>query len=208
MSAFMDLITRGGFLMIPIGICSIVALWVFLERFFNFRRAQIDVAEFTAGIRNLVRNNRITESITLCAETPGPVAAILHSALLSNGKSRENIEEAIERTARFELPRLEHNLAVLSTIARIAPLLGLLGTVTGMIQTFYIIQTQAPFIQPSALAKGIWDSLLTTACGLIIAIPCYIAYDYLTSRVRSFAIDMDRSAADITDILTVTDRHE
>ena len=208
MSALWDLVNRGGFLMIPIGICSIVALWVFLERFFNFRRAAIDVGEFTAGIRNLVRSNRITESITLCAETPGPIAAILHSALISNGKSREKIGEAIERTARFELPRLEHNLAVLSTIARVAPLLGLLGTVTGMIQTFYVIQTQAPFIQPAALAKGIWESLLTTACGLIVAIPCYVAYDYLTSRVRAFAIEMDRCAADITDILSETGSHE
>jgi len=208
MAAIWDLINRGGFLMIPIGICSLVALWVFFERFFNFWRASIDVAEFTSGIRNLVRSNRITESITLCAETPGPVAAVLHTALISYGQSREKLEEAIERTARYELPRLEHNLAVLSTLARVAPLLGLLGTVTGMIQTFYVIQTQAPFIQPAALARGIWESLLTTACGLIVAIPCHVAYDYLTSRVRSYAIEMDRSASDIIEVLSELGSHE
>lgn len=194
--------------MYPIGICSLVAMWVFIERFWSFRRASVNAAEFTAGIRNLVQNKRITEAITLCTETPGPVAAVLRTALLSHGLSKEEIEEAIERAARYELPRLEHNLAVIATLARVAPLLGLLGTVTGMIQTFYIIQTQAPFIQPSQLAKGIWESLLTTAFGLVVAIPCHVAYDYLTSKVSAFASDMDRSAADIVQILTDTEINE
>ena len=208
MTAFWALIQRGGYVMYPIGICSLVAMWVFIERFWSFRRASVNAAEFTAGIRNLVQNKRITEAITLCTETPGPVAAVLRTALLSHGLSKEEIEEAIERAARYELPRLEHNLAVIATLARVAPLLGLLGTVTGMIQTFYIIQTQAPFIQPAQLAKGIWESLLTTAFGLVVAIPCHVAYDYLTSRVSSFASDMDRSAADIVQILTDTEINE
>lgn len=194
--------------MYPISICSIVALWVFLERFWQFRRASIDAAEFTAGIRNLIRNNRITESITLCAETPGPVAAVVHTALLSHGESREKIEYAIERTARYELPRLEHHLAVLATLARITPLLGLLGTITGMIGTFQVIQMQAPFIQPAELARGIWESLLTTGFGLAVAIPCHLGNDYLVSRVNAFASDMDRCAADIVDVLTERQAHE
>ncbi len=194
--------------MYPIGICSFVALWVFIERFWHFRRASINAAEFTAGIRNLIRNKRITESITLCTETPGPVAAVLRTALLSHGLTRTKIEEAIERAARYELPRLEHNLAVLATLARVTPLLGLLGTITGMIQTFYVIQTQAPFIQPAQLARGIWESLLTTAFGLVVAIPCHIAFDYLSSRVRAFASDMDRSAADIVEVLTEMETNE
>jgi len=206
MSVFHELIQRGGFLMYPLGICSIVALWVFIERFWHFRRASIDAAEFSSGIRNMVRNNRITESITLCEETPGPVSAVLHTALLCHSMSKEKIEEAIERTARYELPRMEHNLAVLSTLARITPLLGLLGTITGMISTFVVIQKQAPFIQPPMLAKGIWESLLTTAFGLAIAIPCHIAYDYLSSRIRATASDMDRSAADVVEILTETEQ--
>ena len=208
MTAFWALIQRGGYVMYPIGICSLVAMWVFIERFWSFRRASVNAAEFTAGIRNLVQNKRITEAITLCTETPGPVAAVLRTALLSHGLPKEEIEEAIERAARYELPRLEHNLAVIATLARVAPLLGLLGTVTGMIQTFYIIQTNAPFIQPSLLAKGIWESLLTTAFGLVVAIPCHVAYDYLTSKVGAFAADMDRSAADITEVLTDTDINE
>ena len=208
MTAFWALIQRGGYVMYPIGICSLVAMWVFIERFWSFRRASVNAAEFTAGIRNLVQNKRITEAITLCTETPGPVAAVLRTALLSHGLSKEEIEEAIERAARYELPRLEHNLAVIATLARVAPLLGLLGTVTGMIQTFYVIQTQAPFIQPAQLAKGIWESLLTTAFGLVVAIPCHVAYDYLTSKVSAFASDMDRSAADIIQVLTDTEINE
>ncbi len=208
MTAFWALVQRGGYVMYPIGICSFVALWVFIERFWHFRRASINAAEFTAGIRNLIRNKRITESITLCTETPGPVAAVLRTALLSHGLARTKIEEAIERAARYELPRLEHNLAVLATLARVTPLLGLLGTITGMIQTFYVIQTQAPFIQPAQLARGIWESLLTTAFGLVVAIPCHIAFDYLSSRVRAFAYDMDRSAADIVEVLTEMETNE
>jgi len=208
MTAFWALIQRGGYVMYPIGICSLVAMWVFIERFWSFRRASVNAAEFTAGIRNLVQNKRITEAITLCTETPGPVAAVLRTALLSHGFSKEEIEEAIERAARYELPRLEHNLAVIATLARVAPLLGLLGTVTGMIQTFYVIQTQAPFIQSTQLAKGIWESLLTTAFGLVVAIPCHVAYDYLTSKVSAFASDMDRSAADIIQVLTDTEINE
>jgi biopolymer transport protein ExbB len=201
MMALKELLARGGYVMYPIGICSIVALWAFIERFWQFRRASIDAGEFTAGIRNLIRNKRITESVTLCKETPGPVAAVLHSALLCHGQARAAILDAIQRTAQFELPRLEHNLPVLATIARVAPLLGLLGTVTGLIAAFQVIEKQAPFIQLASVAKGIWEALITTAFGLVVAIPCQIAYDYLTSRVRSFAADMDRSAADVLDLV-------
>jgi len=207
MMALKELLARGGYLMYPIGICSVVALWAFIERFWQFRRASIDAGEFTAGIRNLIRNKRITESITLCKETPGPVAAVLHSALLCHGQARAAILEAIQRTAQFELPRLEHNLPALATVARVAPLLGLLGTVTGLISAFQVIEKQAPFIQSASVAKGIWEALITTAFGLVVAIPCQIAYDYLTSRVRSFAADMDRSAADIVD-LVAEETHE
>ncbi|MCX7004203.1 MAG: MotA/TolQ/ExbB proton channel family protein [bacterium] len=207
MMALKELLARGGYLMYPIGICSVVALWAFIERFWQFRRASIDAGEFTAGIRNLIRNKRITESITLCKETPGPVAAVLHSALLCHGQARAAILEAIQRTAQFELPRLEHNLPALATVARVAPLLGLLGTVTGLISAFQVIEKQAPFIQSASVAKGIWEALITTAFGLVVAIPCQIAYDYLTSRVRSFAADMDRSAADIID-LVAEETHE
>jgi biopolymer transport protein ExbB len=208
MMAFKDLLARGGYLMYPIGICSLVAMWAFIERFWQFRRASIDAGEFTAGIRNLIRNKRITESITLCKETPGPVAAVLHSALLCNGQPREKILQAVQRTAQFELPRLEHNLSVLATMARVTPLLGLLGTVVGMIQSFLIIERQAPFIQPAGVAQGIWEALLTTAFGLVVAIPCQIAFDYLCARVRAFAADMDRSAADIVDLLAGAEWHE
>jgi biopolymer transport protein ExbB len=200
MTALKELFVRGGYLMYPIAVCSVVGLWVFIERFWQFRRASIDAAEFTAGIRNLIRNKRVTESITLCSETPGPVAAVLHAALLCYGKSRTAIEEAVDRAARYEMPRLEHNLPLLVTLARVAPLLGLLGTVIGMISTFKVIELQAPFVQPGHFA-GIWQALITTAFGLVVAIPCHVAFDYLAARVRGFAQDMERSAADLFDII-------
>jgi len=208
MMALKELFARGGYLMYPIAVCSVVGLWVFIERFWQFRRASIDAAEFTAGIRNLIRNKRVTESVTLCRDTPGPVAAVLHAALLCYGKSRAVIGEAVERTARYELPRLEHNLPVLATLARIAPLLGLLGTVSGMIHTFMAIEKQAPFVQPAQIAGGIWEALVTTAFGLVVAIPCHVACDYLLARVRAFAQDMERSAADIIDVIAESSMEE
>ncbi len=201
MIALKELFARGGYLMYPIAVCSVVGLWVFIERFWQFRRASIDAAEFTAGIRNLIRNKRVTESITLCSETPGPVAAVLHAALLCYGKSRMAIEEAVDRAARYEIPRLEHNLPMLATLARVTPLLGFLGTVAGMISTFKVIELEVPFVQPVHLAAGIWQALITTAFGLVVAIPCHVAFDYLASRVRAFAQDMERSAGDLLDII-------
>lgn len=201
MTLFLNFWEKGGFFVYPLLFCALVSIWIFIQRYFNFWRATIDVHEFTSGIRNLVRSNRIAEAVALCASTPGPVAAILHSALLCYGQPRAQLLEALDRTAQLEINRLDHNLSVLASLARVTPIIGLLGTIAGVMNLFYVVQIESPFVQQASLAQGLWQALITSALGLLIAIPDHFAYDYLTSRVRHFVDDMSLAASEITELL-------
>lgn len=199
-----DLIQKGGPLMYLIILCSIVALAVILERLYHFQRARIDSNKFMEGVSNILKRNRIMEAIDLCEKTPGPIAHIIKAGILKHDRSRHEIEEAIEDAGIYEVPRLEKNLGALATIAHISPLLGLLGTVTGMVRAFQVIQEKASFlhpINPADLAGGIWEALITTAAGLIVAIPTFVAYNYLVSRVKGFILEMESTTTNLINIL-------
>jgi biopolymer transport protein ExbB len=193
---------KGGPLMILIGLCSVLAIAVFLERLFHFRRAQIDTEKFMNGIRNLLKKKSYIEAISICEETPGPVAAVLKAGIYKHDRGKEHAKEAMENTSHYEIPRLEKNLIVLSTIAQIAPLIGLLGTVTGMIKAFMTIQAKAGFVNPGDLAQGIWEALIVTAGGLVVAIPAFVAYNYLAQRVTNFVVDMEKSSTELVEMLS------
>lgn len=200
-----DVIQKGGPLMYIILICSIFALAVALERLYHLRRARIDTRDFMFKIATALKRNKIMEAIDMCNNTPGPIAHILKAGILKHDRPRSEIREAIEETGLHEVPRLEKNLAVLATIAHITPLLGLLGTVTGMVRAFQVIQEKATSlypVNPGDLAGGIWEALLTTVAGLSVAIPTYVAYNYLVSRVDGLVLDMEKSASDLLNILT------
>ncbi|MCK5161394.1 MAG: MotA/TolQ/ExbB proton channel family protein [Candidatus Aureabacteria bacterium] len=200
----LEIVVKGGPLMYLIGFCSVLALTIFIERLFHFHRAQIDTEKFMAGIRNIIKKGKITEAISICDETPGPVAHIVKAGLLKHDDQKEEIKESIEDAGLHEVPRFEKNLVVLATIAHVTPLLGLLGTVTGMIKAFMRIQdisARAGIVNPADLAGGIWEALVTTAAGLTVAIPAYVAYNYLVSRVDSLVLDMEKSATELVNIL-------
>lgn len=197
--------------MYPIILCSIIALAVIIERLYHLYRAQIDIAKFMESISNMLKRNRIMDAIDLCEKTPGPIAHISKAGILNHDRSRQEIKEAIEDVEIYELPRLEKNLGALSTIAHIAPLLGLLGTVTGMVRAFQVIQEKAGVSQPVSpgdLAGGIWEALLTTVAGLIVAIPTLVAYNYLLSRVKGFVIAMETSGTELVNLLTQKKNNE
>lgn len=197
--------------MYPIILCSIVALAVIIERLYHLYHAQIDIAKFMESISNMLKRNRIMDAIELCEKTPGPIAHISKAGILNHDRSRQEIKEAIEDVEIYELPRLEKNLGALSTIAHIAPLLGLLGTVTGMVRAFQVIQEKAGVSQPVSpgdLAGGIWEALLTTVAGLIVAIPTLVAYNYLLSRVKGFVIAMETSGTELVNLLTQKKNNE
>lgn len=195
---------KGGPIMWPILLCSVVAFAIVVERVYYLRRVYVDACKFTAEIGRSVKRNRIMDAIEQCEKTPGPVAEILKQGLLKHDRPRAEIREAVEDTALHEVPLLERNLPLLATVAHIAPLLGLLGTVTGMVEAFRVIQeksTAVSPVNPGDLAGGIWEALLTTVFGLCVAIPTYVAYNYLTSRVDRFVLDMEKSATELLNTL-------
>lgn len=193
---------QGGPLMYLILAGSVIGLGVFLERLYHLHRARIDTERFMASIRSLVRKGKITEAGELCRQTPGPVAHIVGSGLARYSRSRSEIREAIEDAGVHEVPRLEKNLVVLATLAHVSPLLGLLGTVFGMIRAFMTIEEMQGLVNPSDLAGGIWEALLTTAFGLLVAIGAYVAYNFLVARVGKMVLEMETSATEVVNLLT------
>jgi biopolymer transport protein ExbB len=146
------------------------------------------------------------DAIDKCNAMPGPIAQILKAGILKHDRPRAEIKEAIEDAGLHEVPRLEKNLGVLATIAHISPLLGLLGTVTGMVRSFQVIEQKAVAfmpVNPGDLAGGIWESLITTVAGLAVAIPTYVAYNFLVSKVDGFVLEMEKSATDLVNILGI-----
>lgn len=195
----MDIIFRGGLVMWVITGAAFLASVIFLERLFHLHRAQINSADFLEGIYNVLRRRNVVEAVSICEETPGPVAHIMRAAILQGDEDREQIQQAIEAAGLAELPRLEKNLGLLATIAQVTPLLGLLGTVLGMMESFGAMQDKAPLVYAGDLAGGMWQALLTTAAGLAVAIPVYAGYNLLVERVRRIVLDMERSSVQILD---------
>ncbi len=200
-----DLIQKGGPVMYLIMILSVISLGIIIERMYNLNRARIDSQKFMDDIIASLKRNKVIESIEMCNKTPGPIAHIIKAGILKHDRSKPEIKEAIDEAAQLEIPRMEKHLPVLATIAHIAPLLGLLGTVSGMIKAFQVIQNKAATmtpVNPGDLAAGIWESLLATLAGLLVAIPTYVAYNYLVNQVDSLAYDMERSATDLVNLLS------
>ncbi len=197
-----EIMEQGGILMWPIFACSIVGLAITIERFFVLRRATIDTREFMDTMRQVLRQNRIQEAIEICDETNAPVARIMKAGILKHNRSKEEIREAIEDAGHLEIPRLERHLSALATCGNISPLLGLLGTVAGMIKAFAQIQNLRGQVNPSDLAEGIGNALMTTAAGLTVAIPVYVVYNYFVTRVDNMVVEMEISSSELVDLLT------
>jgi len=199
------MLQKGGPMMYLIILSSVLAFGVVIERVYNLNRARIDANKFMDDIINVLKRNKIIEAIEKCNATAGPIAHIIKAGILKHDRPKAEIKEAVDEAAQLEIPRLEKHLPVLATIAHIAPLLGLLGTVTGMIKSFQVIQYKASSaipVNPGDLAGGIWEALLATLAGLAVAIPTYVAYNYLVSQVDSLVYDMERSAMDLVNLLS------
>jgi biopolymer transport protein ExbB len=195
-------IANGGPVLWLILFASAVAVIVFIERFLHCHRAQINSTEFLNGVRNVLKRDNIVEALSICDATPGPVARLVKTAILNRDHGRERVREALEEAGLAEVPRLEEKLNLLATIAQLAPLLGLLGTVLGFIKTFMDMQKDGLHAHFSMLSDGIWKALICAAAGLAVAIPAHAAYNYLVSRVNSIVLDMERAATEIVNIVT------
>ncbi len=194
---FIDIIKDGGPVMWLIAFCSFIALIVILERWFNFHRLQVNVGELLNGLINVLKRGNLLEAISLCEETPGPVSHVLRSVILRYAQNDTDLKQAARNASLDEIPRMERRMNVLATIAYIAPLLGLLGTVLGMIDAFQVIQARGAFVNAVGLSEAIWQALLTTAAGLCVAIPCNIAYNYLVTRIQTVVLEIDKASSEI-----------
>src|SRR5438128_8238105 len=167
------LLANGGLMLWLILLISALAVAVFIERFLHCHRAQINSIEFLNGVRNVLKRNNVVEAISICDATPGPVARLVKIAILNRDHGRERVREALEEAGLAEVPRLEEKLNLLATIAQLAPLLGLLGTVLGFIQTFMRMESKGLHAHIDQLSNGIWKALICAAAGLAVAIPAH-----------------------------------
>lgn len=190
---FWNIIVDAGIIMWVILFCSLLAVFIFIGKWFQFHRAQINVRELLNGLVNVLQRDGMIEALTLCDNTPGPVPRILTAAIQAY-QNEDDIRTAIDDAVLVELPRLESHLNVLGTIAKVAPLLGLLGTVFGMQETFAAMRNSMAL---NDLSGGISAALITTGAGLVLAIPCLIAYNYLIARVETFCIEMEKASSEI-----------
>jgi len=198
----LELLKNGGPVMWVLLLTSSIALVVFIQRLLHYHREQINSTEFLIGVRNVLKRDNVVEAISICDATPGPVARMVKIAILSRDRGRDGIREALEEAGLMEVPRLEERLNVLATVAQIAPLLGLFGTCLGFIKLFGELEKAGQFAALETLAGGIWQALLCTATGLAVAIFAYAAYTYLVGRVNSIVLDMEKSSAEIQNLVS------
>jgi len=198
-----EFILKGGMMMYPIILCSIVAIAIILNRAYHFFRIRIDVSQFLSQIEQALQSNKIDIALKHAKNTRGPLSTIVEAGISNSQKDIAKWEKAISRVGTKELLKLEKNLRSLGIIAHISPLLGLLGTVTGMIKAFMKIQELGGKVDASVLAGGIWEALLTTAAGLFVAIPTMVAYHYFEGKVDNYATLMKESATLVSEWLEI-----
>ncbi|MBW2062875.1 MAG: MotA/TolQ/ExbB proton channel family protein [Deltaproteobacteria bacterium] len=201
MSFFLpDLIIRGGWLMYPISLCSILALAVFLERLFKLRRVRILPRDLMQDMNDLIIRYKYPDAISLCQGHPSPMARIYQAGLRSSGQPRQIIKEVVQEVGRREAAELEKYISILATIASITPLLGLLGTVSGMIKTFNIIAYYGVG-NPGTMAGGISEALITTAAGLTVAIPTLVGYRFVSSKADNLILNLEEQSIKLVESL-------
>jgi len=199
------LLTNGGPVIWLIMLAAAIALATFIERVLYCHRSQINSAEFLNGVRTVLKRDNVVEAISICDATPGPVARIVKTAILNRDRGRERVREAVEEAGLTEVPLLEEKLNLLATIAQIAPLLGLLGTILGFMDVFQTLQGDGLYAHLTgehSLGGGIKQALICAAAGIAVAIPVHAGYNYLVSRINKIVLDMERTAAEIVNTLT------
>lgn len=196
-----SIMVKGGVLMWPILFCSIISLAIILERLYHFHRIRINIPEFFSSIRGLLQKKKVEEALDLCRKTPAPIGRILACGIQNHREDAVVQEKAISRVGSWEVRGLEKHIRGLATIGNITPLLGFLGTVTGMIKAFIKIQELGGRVDASVLAGGIWEALLTTVAGLIVAIPTLVAYHYFESKIDNMSCWMKEVASELLEFL-------
>lgn len=196
-----ELISKGGPLVWLLIGCLCFAVAVFLERLAYYHRASMNVGEFLAGLSSLVRRKNYAEALQECVATRVPAGRVIHAALLRHHLPREQIKEVVQEAGQMEVTRLERFLSILNAIAHVAPLIGLLGTMIGLLDSFTNLSSSNGVMTPSEVAKGVYQSLVTSALGLVVAIPAYLFYAFLSAKSRTIMHDLERAGIEIVNII-------
>src|ERR1700722_10324206 len=194
--------TEGNAILIIIAGCSLVAMTIFFERLLQLRKSEINTNKFIVHLRQVILNQNIIEGVRLCEETGGAIANIVKAGLMKHERGRNQIESSMEIAGLSEIARLEKNAKILSIIAHITPLIGLLGTVLGFIQAFSEMRMSGLVdISATRIGEAMEYALVTTAAGLVVAIPTLVAYNYLVSRVKGLVLEMHITSSEVVDLL-------
>lgn len=197
----LELLLKGGYMMIPIFLLWIVAIYIFIQRLLVIKKSSQTPENFKDQIREKVSKGDIEGARVLCAQTNTPVARMIEKGVERIGSPLKNIEVSIENIGKIEVYRLEKNLGMLATISGAAPMIGFLGTVTGMIQAFISIAQEEGAVSPKLLSSGIYEAMITTAAGLFVGILAYLGYNYLITRVQKLIHSMEYNSIDFIDLL-------
>lgn len=196
-----ELISKGGPLVWLLMACLAFSLAIFFERLAYYHRASMNVGEFLAGLAALIRRRHFAEALQECVATRVPAGRVIHAAILRQHASREQLKEIVQEAGQLEVPRLERYLPILNAIAHAGPLIGLLGTVIGLLDSFTNLSSTNGFTTPAEVARGVYQSLITSALGLVVAIPAYLFYAFLSARARSIMHDMERAGVEIVNLI-------
>lgn len=199
--SYWDLAFKGGWVMIPIILLSIIAVYIFVERFFVIRKASSEDLHFMNRIKDFIHDGKVESAMTLCESTDNPVARMIEKGVLRIGRPLNDVNAAIENVGKLEIYKLERGLPTLATVAGAAPMIGFLGTVIGMIRSFYDMSNAGSNIDVSVLSNGIYTALVTTVAGLIVGIIAYFAYNILVARVEKVVNQMEAKATEFMDLL-------
>jgi len=199
--SYFDLAVKGGWVMIPIAILSIVAVYIFIERYMAIRSAsKIDV-NFMNRIKDYIHDGKIEAAMALCQSTHNPVARMIEKGISRLGRPLSDINAAIQNVGQIEVYKLEKGLTMLGSCASISPMLGFFGTVLGMVKTFMDMSSAGSSIDIGILSKGIYIALITTVGGLMVGIPAYFAYNYLVGRIEEMVNRLEGYTMEFMDLL-------
>jgi biopolymer transport protein ExbB len=196
-----ELALKGGPVMIPVLICSIIAVYIIVERYFAIKKSSKDDPNFMNNIRDFISNGNIEAARALCKNTISPISRMIEKGITRIGKPLSDIEKAIENVGNIEVVKLEKGLSLLATVAGAAPMLGFLGTVSGMIRAFYNMSKAGEQVELSVLSGGMYEAMVTTVAGLIVGIFAQVGYNLLSAMVQKVVYKMENSSIEFLDLL-------
>ena len=199
--SYWDLALKGGWVMVPIILLSLIAVYIFFERYFAIKKSSEIDTNFMNRIRDYIHEGKVDNALSLCQSYNNPVSRMIEKGIQRIGRPLSDIVSAIENVGKLEIYQLEKGLPTLATVAGGAPMIGFLGTVMGMIRAFYDMSMAGSNIDVTLLSRGIYTALVTTVAGLIVGIIAYFAYNYLVARVEKVVNKLEANSTEFMDLL-------